>query len=340
MTPVKLLPIAPPDLVRRVAYRFWQQRNGPIGSPEVDWFKAEDFLRQQILALRPESIVCGIDDFATGSGLTSGWSYFALPQHAVPEFEKQARAILGPTGLPEFHASKHFREAPAAYEDFLRLIRETVQSVPYSLICVSSNSEDWADEISGFAERVIEQAFQQTGISDPAIIRACKACAPPLFTAPRILEEFGDTIHLYLEVDQDDISAPFMTLTEQIQGTSFAASRLFSIALDAYIKKQFPHSPRPKRDGTSISVVDSATSFMVQASDVLGNFAMNYAFSETGPTTPGRRQKARSFENVFGAILSGPGPRHFFAQRGDQITPTLSGSVKFSTSNLPELELS
>lgn len=38
-----------PDEVASLAYEYWQQRGGPIGTPEEDWFRAEEEikLRQQ-----------------------------------------------------------------------------------------------------------------------------------------------------------------------------------------------------------------------------------------------------------------------------------------------------
>jgi len=33
--------------IEKLAYRFWEERGRPFGSPEVDWFKAErEFLRE------------------------------------------------------------------------------------------------------------------------------------------------------------------------------------------------------------------------------------------------------------------------------------------------------
>ena len=78
---------------------------------------------------------------------------------------------------------------------------------------------------------------------------------------------------------------------------------------------------------------------MVQASDVLGDFAMNYAFKDVAPTTAGRLRKAQIFENVFGGWLSGPGPRQFFINSGDEIAPVQSGAVNWCVCNLPELDL-
>ena len=333
------MPLASPDLVRRLAYRLWEERGRPVGSPEHDWFRAEKYLRNRILALRPKEIVCGIDDFGTSGGLTSGWTYFALPDSAVPDFSRRASALL-PSDLDEFHASENFNRHPAAFENFLELIRDTVQSNFYSLIRVISNSEDWGDEFSGFAARVIEEAFQQAGITDPAIISACQACAPPLFTIPRVLDDLGDTIALRIEVDRDAQSAPFGSLNTTIQSRPFTARHLFAVALDAYADKRFPHAPRAKRDGTGIDIVDSKVSWMVQASDVVGNFVMNYAFRDVGPTTPGRLRKAQILENVFGSWFSGPGPHEFFFKCGDEIAPVQGGAVNWGVTNLPELDLS
>jgi len=34
-----------------LAYRYWQERGCPIGSPEEDWYRAENELRQSVVAL-------------------------------------------------------------------------------------------------------------------------------------------------------------------------------------------------------------------------------------------------------------------------------------------------
>jgi len=34
--------------VERLAYWLWQQRGMPIGSPDADWFLAEELLRRQL----------------------------------------------------------------------------------------------------------------------------------------------------------------------------------------------------------------------------------------------------------------------------------------------------
>jgi hypothetical protein len=38
------------EIVRELAYQHWEKRGRPIGSPEVDWFAAEEALRSYLLA--------------------------------------------------------------------------------------------------------------------------------------------------------------------------------------------------------------------------------------------------------------------------------------------------
>jgi len=38
------------DIVRELAYQHWEKRGRPCGSPEVDWFAAENALRSYLLA--------------------------------------------------------------------------------------------------------------------------------------------------------------------------------------------------------------------------------------------------------------------------------------------------
>lgn len=35
--------------IERLAYRFWEERGRPFGSPEEDWFKAERELHRELI---------------------------------------------------------------------------------------------------------------------------------------------------------------------------------------------------------------------------------------------------------------------------------------------------
>jgi len=38
------------ELVQKLAYRRWEERGSPLGSPETDWFAAEKAIRAYLLA--------------------------------------------------------------------------------------------------------------------------------------------------------------------------------------------------------------------------------------------------------------------------------------------------
>ncbi len=38
------------EVVQRLAYQYWKERGLPLGSPEIDWFAAENDLRSYLLA--------------------------------------------------------------------------------------------------------------------------------------------------------------------------------------------------------------------------------------------------------------------------------------------------
>src|SRR5260221_11311997 len=71
----------------------------------------------------------------------------------------------------------------------------------------------------------------------------------------------------------------------------------------SYRVQQFTPSTEKVRSG--ISIVDSSTSFLVQAADALGNFSMNYLIRNLAPTSPGRTKKAQIFDKVFHDLIPG-----------------------------------
>jgi Protein of unknown function (DUF2934) len=38
------------EVIKELAYEYWEERGRPMGSPEVDWYKAEQTMRSSRLA--------------------------------------------------------------------------------------------------------------------------------------------------------------------------------------------------------------------------------------------------------------------------------------------------
>lgn len=271
-------------------------------------------------------LVAGLDDIATETQLTSGWSFVVLPKKEASQFSAQARKLL-PSGVTEFHAKelkyKNSSEC-RAYSDFLSLLRKTAEATPGSLLASSLNDQNWHADLTSFADRLVVGTFASLGITDKAVADGAKDAAPSLFTLQRLLNSPSLTsavVHL-LEIDHNTTTANFASQTVAIKGGSLPATRLLAILAEGYRKHQFPRSPA--LDRSAVAIVDSSTSFLVQAADVLGNFSMNYLIRKLAPTTPGRTAKAQIFESVFHDLL----PQTQFGQLASLTAPQLELALK------------
>jgi len=53
------------EYVRKLAYQLWEKRGRPLGSPEVDWFQAEQAVYSSLLA---SGLIASSADFAQDLG--------------------------------------------------------------------------------------------------------------------------------------------------------------------------------------------------------------------------------------------------------------------------------
>jgi hypothetical protein len=250
----------------------------------------------------PIDLVAGLDDTATEKTVTSGWSFIILPKKEAAQFSAEARKLL-PSGKAEFHAKKFRYRDSTAYSDFLSLLRRTAEGTPGSLLACSLNDQTWDTDFTSFVDRLLAGIFANLGITDRAVAEAAKNAAPSLFTLQRLLNSSSWTsavVHL-LEIDQNATTAVFASKTVNVARGSLSGTRLLELLAEAYRKQRFPGSPALAP--SAIAIVESSTSLLVQAADVLGNFAMNYLIHNLGPTTPGRTAKARIFESAFQDVL-------------------------------------
>lgn len=64
------LGVLQPENIQRLAYDFWQERGCPFGTPEVDWFRAEDECREKRRKAPEQSVILAAAK-AVGSALGS-----------------------------------------------------------------------------------------------------------------------------------------------------------------------------------------------------------------------------------------------------------------------------
>lgn len=271
-------------------------------------------------------LAAGLDDIATERQMTSGWSYVVLPKSEVAQFFAQSQKLL-PPGVTEFHAKVMNTGDPVqcqAYGDFLSLVRKTAEAQPGSVLACSVNDQTWHEDLTGHADRLVTGVFASLGITDKSIADGAKEAAPSLFTLQRLLSSPASAsaaMHL-LEIDRNTETGLFAAKTVKIDGHPIPASQLLALLVNGYRRQLFPRSP--ELDGSAIAIVDSATSFLVQAADVLGNFSMNYLIRNLALTTAGRTKKAQIFEDVFRDVL----PKTQFGQIASLSGPVLELTLK------------
>jgi hypothetical protein len=250
----------------------------------------------------PLDLAAGLDDIATERQLTSGWSFVVLPKAETAQFVTQARQLL-PSGVPEFHANELNTNDVSqcqAYQAFLSLLRKTAEAAPACLLACSLNDQTWHNELTSLASRMVRNVFATVGVTDRNFLAGAVDAAPALFTLPRLLTTPSAALSS-LDIDQNTETGRFASRYVSVKAGSIPATHLLALLANAYRKQQFSTSPEIHH--SAICIVDSATSFLVQAADVLGNFSMNYLIRNLATTTPGRTKKAEIFESVFHDLL-------------------------------------
>ena len=86
------------DQISRIAYRLWQERGCPVGSPEVDWLRAES---QVEAGERGEAEERGAVEIVSISGLerVAASESESLGEVPILEAEVALRTDLGPSAV-------------------------------------------------------------------------------------------------------------------------------------------------------------------------------------------------------------------------------------------------
>ena len=321
--------------IRRLAYRLWEERNRPFGSPETDWFRAEEILAYKAAHPVPRSLSAGIDDVATEKGLTAGWGYFVLPGQAVSSFVSDASKLV-PAGRNEFHANEMAVSETGAYQDFLGLIRNYIEAHPYAFACVLGADVNWGGLFSQSAERITESVLRSLGVADAGTHAKVAKVNKPIWALLRLLRFNGANVSLDLNIDSDSFIAGFgstaLGVNTAVGPATVSGSAVLAKFSNAYANRLFPDAPRTAADGSLVAILPSEQSYLVQAADVVGNFAFAHAMYVLGLQTKGRERKSRIFEAVFGpqpAILIS----RFTQLAGNEIEVTVAGNLKFLASD-------
>lgn len=248
-------------------------------------------------------LVVGIDEVATEKQLVSGWTYFVLADPDRMRFEAAVRQLANAGGLRHYHAKKFKKAMAAEYEAFLRLVRNAVEGASdVAALIHSMNETSWKAQFLDLLERSVGGALSRNSIADSQTHQMLQSLFPGLATLQRLFPAGDKHYRFRAEIDQDNVTKALGATSVSVKGATVRAERLLAAAYEGHRRLLFPNSPELD-EPVGVQVLSDTKSVMIQAADVVGNFAMAYALHHLGDPSTSRAVKAQVFANVFGDII-------------------------------------
>lgn len=244
------------------------------------------------------NFIAAIDDIATGTQVSSGWSYVIIDETLEAEFEEKTRPLLKGNALPKFHGKEYKKRFKQNYIDFMKIIKEYAVNSDQSLIACVLLSQGWKDQFMGFAERLAENPLKLNGIIDGSVIEPMKQLTPSLFSMQNLTKEMGVQNSIQIKVDDHNNTRGFNQVSTKVKGLELTGEWFLTRIYNGYRKQQFPNSP--VLQDKCIKVVKDEDSMLVQAADIVANFSTAYIYKKLGKTSKAINDKAEIFDEVFG----------------------------------------
>jgi hypothetical protein len=241
-------------------------------------------------------LVAAVDEVASETQLSEGWTYAVLPRDAVTAVD----AAVSGCKVKHFHGKMFKRSQASDYQTLLAATRQQLERWPDARLLFTLLETTWKAKFLTFAEDAITNAMQAVSINDPTVRRVGEHIFPGLITFQRLADNLVGTLS-EIEIDSDNISKLLNNTNVQISGVSLPLAAVLGAAYEGHRKKVFPHSPELMPGG--LRALDDAHSRCIQIADVFGNFALSKIFVQLGHTSKKRSVKAQIFDTVFGDVL-------------------------------------
>lgn len=246
--------------------------------------------------------ICGVDEIASETQISEGWTYAVLPIAATYAID----AAVSGCNVKTFHGKKFKKDQAADYELFLSAIRTELLNHAGAHLTFTLLESTWKSQFLASTSAIVSGGLQGAGITDPVAISIATHLFPGLATLQRLTSATPTPI-IGVEIDSDSVSAKLALSRVAVSSQTIATGKILGFAYEAYRKKLFPSSPKLGSDG--ILALNDAKSRAIQAADVFGNFALAYMFVQLGHKSKSRVVKAGIFEHVFSSEIT-PKPIH------------------------------
>jgi hypothetical protein len=242
-------------------------------------------------------LVAAIDEVASETQLSEGWTYAILPPAAVAAID----AAVSSCTVREFHGRTFKTSEADDYRVFLNAAQQQLKLYDSSRLVFTLLDPTWKTQFLSFARKTVTTAMQKVGISDPTAQAIAEHLFPGLITFQRLADKLPPS-SLELEIDSDSISKLLGATSVKVSGVSLSLARILAAAYEGHRKVVFPQSPSLVSGG--VRALDDAHSRCIQVADAFGNFALSRVFVHLGQTSNRRSMKAQILDDVFGEQIN------------------------------------
>lgn len=254
-------------------------------------------------------LIVGTDEVASGTQQVDGYAYVVLPAAGAAELAGKTKAILANHGLDVFHARKFDPAHTTAYSEFLSAVRDAVLGYTPSKITLVLHSAGERDRITAATTQLMAASYAGNHQNDPKLINTSKLFVPQLVTLQRVSADLPPDSVADIEIDRDDRLDVLAKLTGVGPAASLSAAAVLRAFYHAHRRIYYPTAP----EMGELRVLPDEQSAIVQAADVIGNFAMAHGFVCLGASSVNRTTRATLLES----ILDLDGATEFFRTNVD-----------------------
>lgn len=249
--------------------------------------------------MKPFPVRIGLDEVATETQKCDGFAFFCLPEAFVPEFAAETSRLLDAGGLPGFHAKKFKAAHAAAYRDFLSLAHAFIRRSPQAFAACRLFSDKVKANLLEFGDRVVKGSVEKAlGAGHPAV-QLLRPYFLPLASLAVLARELAPSVEMRVEMDEHSSFANLGGAAHHAGPVAVTAGTLLKGLYNGYAKGLHARTPLLPDDG--VKVMRDSKSALIQAADVIGNFAMAHMFARLGDTSKKRTAKASILVDAFGS---------------------------------------
>jgi hypothetical protein len=223
--------------------------------------------------------LAGLDEIATETQISDGWTMCVARDSTMANFTADVAATYPRS---QFHGKEFRKRDEKRYRRFLGLLKQHLETTASSKLIFVLMDQSYRQQYVAAADAAVAAAVAASEQTPPELLPALQRIAPGLGELCRHVESLGAEHTIDISTDDNAITSKLhaVSIISPKSTQPIGAAPYLRAVYGAFRKLSFPNAPAMGAGG--IQVVPDETSRVVQAADVVGNFAMAYLFFEIG----------------------------------------------------------